>query len=67
MKKFFITIILAVAVVSGIHGMNVAYRNTRALGYGSYDPPFAITENEQGQTVFRIYDYLIDPSGLLPW
>lgn len=66
MKKLFIALILTGAVAGGIYGTSVAYRNTRALGYGGDAEPFAVTTNEQGQTVYRVYDYIIDLNGLIP-
>lgn len=64
MKKLAVVLVLCAALAAGVHGMNTAYRNTRALGYGKYTPPFAVTTNENGETVFRIYDYVIDLNGI---
>lgn len=65
MKKLLMTFILLGAAAAAIYGINIAYINTRALGYGEYNPPFAVATNAQGQTVYRIYDYIIDLNGII--
>ncbi len=64
MRKLAVAVVLVCAVTAAVHGMNIAYKNTKALGYDSNQSPFAFSVDDNGHRILRIYDDEIDLNDL---